>query len=211
MASLLSIVAMVDKRLANELFLDVAAHLANRVDPKAEYYLDWAKKEWNWFKGSGMINAEHLINDGLENVTCKNNGGTVWSYNQGVVLGGLTELSRSTQDKSYIKVAKRIADAAIGNLTDSNGILHDVCEPDCGADGSQFKGVFARNLRILHQASPEARYATLLENNANSIWANDRAKRDRLSLIWSGPFIRPANASTQSSAMDALVAALATS
>ncbi|KAK3715694.1 hypothetical protein LTR37_006919 [Vermiconidia calcicola] len=201
---------MVYIELANGLFLDVAAHLANRVGPKSEYYLEWAKIEWEWFQRSGMINARYLINDGLDNVTCKNNGGTVWSYNQGVIFGGLTELSLATQDMSYIDIAKRIADAAIGNLTDSNGILHDVCEPDCGADGSQFKGVFARNLRILHQASPEARYATFLENNANSIWANNRANRDELSLIWSGPFIKPATASTQSSAMDALVAALAT-
>jgi predicted alpha-1,6-mannanase (GH76 family) len=83
--------------------------------------------------------------------------------------------------------AKVIADAAIQNLTDSNGILHDPCEPDCGADGSQFKGVFARNLQILQQYSPEDRYATFLESNADSIWANDRSKRgDKLSLIWSG-------------------------
>jgi len=53
----------------------------------------------------------------------------------------LTELSRTTKDDSYITVAKQIADAAIANLTDANGILHDVCEPDCGADGSQFKGI----------------------------------------------------------------------
>ena len=59
------------------------------------------------------------------------------SYNQGVILGALTELSRATGDDSYITTAKTIADAAIANLTDANGILHDVCEPDCGADGSQ--------------------------------------------------------------------------
>jgi hypothetical protein len=83
--------------------------------------------------------------------------------------------------------AKLIADAAIQNLTDSNGILLDSCEPDCGADGSQFKGVFARNLQILQQYSPETRYATFLDDNANSIWANDRSRRgNKLSLIWSG-------------------------
>ena len=196
--------------IANELFLDVAAHLANRAGRKSGYYLDYAKKQWKWFQESGMINAQHTINDGLDNSTCKNNGGTVWSYNQGVILGGLTELGRVTRDSSYITTAKQIADAAIANLTDSNGILHDPCEPDCGADGSQFKGVFARNLQILQKVSPESRYSSFLDNNANSIWANDRDQKDELSLIWSGPFITPANASTQSSAMDAIVAALAT-
>lgn len=173
--------------IANELFLDVAAHLANRAGAKSDYYLDWAKKEWRWFKRSGMINSQNLINDGLDNATCQNNGGTVWSYNQGVILGGLTELNRATNDESYITTAKLIADAAIESLTDSNGILHDPCEPNCGADGSQFKGVFARNLQILHQASPEDRYVTFFEQNANSIWQNDRSRRNnQLSVIWSG-------------------------
>ncbi|KAK5691818.1 hypothetical protein LTR17_025529 [Elasticomyces elasticus] len=196
--------------IANELFLDVAAHLANRRGSKSSYYLSWAKKQWAWFQSSGMINAQHTINDGLNITTCKNNGGTVWSYNQAVILGGLTELSKATHDNSYVTTAKQIADAAIANLT-VNGILHDPCEPDCGADGSQFKGVFARNLQILQQASPETRYATFLSDNANSIWAKDRVGQSELSLIWSGPYIQPANASTQSSALDAIVGALATS
>lgn len=62
--------------IANELFLDVAAHLANRATEKS-YYLSWAKKQWAWFQKSGMINAQHTINDGLDINTCENNGGTV--------------------------------------------------------------------------------------------------------------------------------------
>ncbi|KAI7474106.1 hypothetical protein KC351_g10751 [Hortaea werneckii] len=191
--------------IANELFLDVAAHLANRAFRKS-YYLDWAQREWAWFQGSGMINSESTINDGLDLDTCENNGGTVWSYNQGVILGGLTKLSRATGDDSYITKAKEIADAAIAALT-QDGILHDACDPDCGGDGSQFKGIFARNLQILQKASPEERYASFLDANADSIWEHNR-EGSELSLIWSGPFITPANASTQSSAMDALIGAL---
>ncbi|KAK5693641.1 hypothetical protein LTR97_010210 [Elasticomyces elasticus] len=197
--------------IANELFLDVAAHLANRGGSKSSYYLSWAKKQWTWFQSSGMINAQHTINDGLNITTCKNNGGTVWSYNQGVIFGGLTELSKATHDNSYITTAKKIADAAIANLT-VNGILHLLRQAVADLiPGSQFKGVFARNLQILQQASPEKRYATFLSDNANSIWANDRVGQSELSLIWSGPYIQPANASTQSSALDAIVGALATS
>ena len=62
----------------------------------------------------------------------------VWSYNQGVILGGLTELTRATGDVSYVTKAKLIADAAISKLT-VNGILHDPCEPNCGGDGSQVR------------------------------------------------------------------------
>lgn len=66
--------------IANELFLDVAAHLANRAGPRSWYYLNWAKKQWTWFQNSGLINSQHLINDGLTNDTCKNNNRTTWSY-----------------------------------------------------------------------------------------------------------------------------------
>lgn len=195
--------------IANELFLSVAASLANRVRGGSTDYLAIAKQQYSWFIGSGMLNANHTINDGLDQKTCKNNNGTVWSYNQGVILGGLVELSTATGNETYITTAQKIADAAIAKLA-PNGILTDPCEPDCGADGAQFKGVFARNLQVLQKASPQARYATFLDNHANSIWANNRNDRNELSVQWVGPFVAPANASTQSSALDCLVASLAT-
>lgn len=170
--------------IANELHLSVAAHLANRVG--TGNYRDIALQQWNWFLGSGMINSDNLINDGLDR-NCQNNNGIVWSYNQGVVLGGLAELSRATGDASYINRAQTIADAAIASLA-PNGILKDQCEPNCGGDGPQFKGIFARNLMLLHQASPQTRYARFLENNANSIWNNDRNANNELGLVWSGAY-----------------------
>ncbi|KAG4028216.1 hypothetical protein MFRU_023g00530 [Monilinia fructicola] len=196
--------------IANELYLSVSAHLANRAtgSDKANY-LTIAKNQWNWFKGTGMINSQGTINDGLTS-SCQNNGGTVWSYNQGVILGGLVEISTATGDSSYLSSAKSIATAAIKALSDSNGILHDPCEPNCGGDGTQFKGVFMRNLQKLQQASPSSTYSTFIANNAKSIWANDRdSSNNGLSVNWAGPFVATANASTESSALDALVAAAA--
>ncbi|KAL1848743.1 hypothetical protein Daus18300_013497 [Diaporthe australafricana] len=128
--------------IANELYLSVAASLANRAD-ESDSYLSIAKEQWDWFKGSGMINDNNLINDGLDiqpDGSCTNNGDTVWSYNQGVVLGGLVELFVATGDSEYSSTASSIAEAAIEALSE-DGILHESCEPnDCGADGSQFKG-----------------------------------------------------------------------
>ena len=193
--------------IENELFLTVAAQLANRAVNKQDY-LHWALKEWEWFQGTGMINAEYNINNGVDFDTCENDGGTVWTYNQGVILGGLVELYKAAPDESYLVMAEKIAIAAIENLSDSNGILHEPCEPDCGADGPQFKGIFMRNLQILQQAVPNDRFESYINDNADSIWLNDRGNGDQLGLIWSGPFVK-ADASTQSSACDALVAALA--
>ena len=60
--------------IANELYLAVAASLANRMPAQnKQYYLDIAKTQWEWFKNSGMINGDSLINDGLDD-NCRNNG-----------------------------------------------------------------------------------------------------------------------------------------
>ncbi|KKZ62159.1 hypothetical protein EMCG_00474 [[Emmonsia] crescens] len=197
--------------IVNELFLSVAAHLATRVPENAKYYHGWAIKEWNWFKQTGMINGRNNINDGVNLKTCKNNNGIVWSYNQGVILGALVELAKASSppDASLIAQAHAIAAAAIAKLADNKGILHDPCEPNCGADGPQFKGIFMRNLQILHEASPRAKYKTFIENNARSIWRNDRNEKNQFGVNWAGPFAPPALASAQSSALDALVAAAA--
>jgi len=198
--------------IANELFLSVAAHLANRAsDPREKaQYLMWARREWRWFRASGMQNSQNLINDGLNSKhpsACVNNGQTTWSYNQGVVLGGLVELSRADGDAGLLTAAHSIADAALLRLTDARGILHDACEPRCGADGVQFKGIFVRNLMALDDASPQQRYKTFIEANADSILANAQGKDHEFGQVWSGPF-DGANAGTQSSALDALVAAV---
>lgn len=195
--------------IANELFLSVSAHLATRITDNSSYYLDWATREWSWFQSVNLINSEGVINDGLGSDCTGNTSTTVWSYNQGVILGGLVELNTASPNSSYIDAANSIAKAAIANLTDSNHVLHDVCEPDCAPDGTQFKGVFMRNLVKLQQASPDDLYKTVIEANAQSIWDNDRlTSNNSLSIDWAGPFVNWVNASTHSSALDALVAAV---
>ncbi len=197
--------------IANELFLSVAAHLANRAAPSARAsYLDWANKEWAWFQQSGMINGQNLINDGLDLSTCKNNGQNTWSYNQGVILGGLVELNRAQRSPQLMSTAQTIANAAITHLSDSNGVLHDTCEANCGADGVQFKGIFLRNLMALDAAAPNPQYATFAVTNAESIWTHSRDAGNAFGQVWSGPFDAE-NAGSQSSALDALVAAYAAS
>lgn len=131
-----------------------------------------------------------------------------WSYNQGVVLGGLVELNRVAPNDTYLETAHRIAQAAIRKLSDANMVIHDVCEPNCAPDATQFKGIFIRNLQMLHQVSPKDVYKNVIEACANSIWAYDRNDQDQLGVNWAGPFSL-ADASTHSSALDALVAATA--
>ncbi|CAN9459756.1 unnamed protein product [Alternaria alternata] len=201
--------------IANELFFSTAAHLANRAQGrrKRATYLAWAEESLQWFLESGMITDDGIINDGLTE-DCENNNKTAWSYNQGVILGGLAELYRAgnTREVTPLSLAVHLARAALIALSDEDGIVHDECEPDCGDDGAQFKGVFMRNLVKLHSVAPDKIFANAIRRNAESIWTRDRkVTPDGLpvfSVNWAGPWISPANASTQSSAMDALVAAI---
>ncbi len=177
--------------ITNELFLTMAAKLANRTSGTASAsYLTWAQKEWTWFVASGMINTSGLINDGLNSrdpAACKNNNGIVWSYNQGVVLGGLVELSRATSDPTLLTRAQGIANAVLSPaspLINPKGILVD--HGVSGGDAPQFKGVFLRNLMALHAAAPSAQFKSFADANADCIWANDNSST-RFGALWQGP------------------------
>jgi predicted alpha-1,6-mannanase (GH76 family) len=192
--------------IANELFLTVAARLYRRASNKS--YLHWAEQEWTWFNKSGMINAQNLVNDGLNSV-CQNNGQTTWTYNQGVILGGLVDMHKITGDHSYISKAEAIADAAISTLVDANGILMEPCESSggCGADGPQFKGIFMRNLSYLYETDSKKAYKEFILRNADSIWLKNRNNANQFGLRWAGPH-DSADACRQSAAIDALNAAI---
>jgi predicted alpha-1,6-mannanase (GH76 family) len=64
-----------------------------------------------------------------------------------------------------------------------------------------------RNLKSLYDVAPDDTYAKVINASANSIWENDRTDANSFGVDWSGP-VEGANASTHSSAMDALVAAI---
>ncbi len=195
--------------ITNELFLTLSAALANRVqDPKEKRrYLDWAEREWHWFHASGMINAQHLVNDGLNSKNphaCANNGENTWTYNQGVILGGLVELNKAAPDAALITEANAIAYAAIAGLSNSAGILQE--KTVSGKDTPQFKGVFLRNLAALYRTAPAPKYKNFAETNARSIWKRDQDPDHEFGALWQGPF-DSGDATRQTAALDALIAA----
>jgi predicted alpha-1,6-mannanase (GH76 family) len=197
--------------IENELFLSVAASLANREPDAARRASDlaWAEKEWTWFRDSGMINGDHLINDGLDHsdpAHCKNNGKNTWTYNQGVILGGLVELDKAAPDPALKTIGSSIALAAITHLTDKDGVLHESNDAHTGGDVPQFKGIFARNLMTFNSASPDPRYQAFFLANARSLWKNDRDEANHFGFYWAGP-LDSTDAARQSSALDLLIAA----
>lgn len=198
--------------IANELFFSVAAHLASRVySADGQKYADWAAREWKWFYMSGMINGDHLVNDGLAidagTGKCVNNKKTIWTYNQGVLVGALAEWSRTGGGADILTHARQIADAAVAHFSDKAGVIHEPCEPNCGADGIQFKGIFIRNLRDFDAIASEPIVGKAIATNAEAIWTKNRTPQNTFGTVWSGPVTTP-DAGTQTSALDVLNAAI---
>jgi predicted alpha-1,6-mannanase (GH76 family) len=195
--------------IPNELFLTVAArlHLRTANDMGTGGFLDWAQREWAWFKASGMIQADNQIVDGM-NGQCAVSG-PAYTYNQGVIVGGLVDLWRSTGDAALMDQAVAIARAAISHQTTPDGVfIEAVCDPNCGGgDGLQFKGIFARNIAYLYEANPLPELRDFLIVQSDAIWNLSRSAANEFGKRWAGPFDE-ADPSRQSSALDAVIGAV---
>jgi predicted alpha-1,6-mannanase (GH76 family) len=200
--------------ITNELFLELTAWLHNDI-PGDTTYLGWANAEWSWFSASGMINSSDLVNDGLTS-GCANNGGTTWTYNQGVILAALAQLYQATGNASLLTTAEGIATAAISHLA-PGGVLTEPCASS-GCDGDQeiFKGIFVRDLATLAATANTSMFDSFIDEQATSI--ETTYPGNGFGLLWSGTpestctstTANPCTTATEASAEQALVAALAT-
>ena len=198
--------------IPNELFLTAAVRLHQRTpgDTGPGSFIDWAQRDWAWFQTSGMIRADNLIVDGTNLSTCKPTGAT-YTYNQGVILGALADLSQATSDPAPLAEAETLAHASMLKMVDKSGVfLETACDPKCGdGDDEQFKGVYARNLAHLYTLSPRPEYQAFLITQSDAIWNDDRNPQNEFGMYWEGPFDK-LSSSRQSSALDAMNGAVIT-
>jgi predicted alpha-1,6-mannanase (GH76 family) len=194
--------------ISNSLALNVAAQLAVRTGDST--YSDWATSQWEFISGSGLITSENLVVDGFDSSTCDATG-AVYTYNQGSMIGALVSLNKMNGDSSLLDTALNIANAAIDSLTDDNGVLHESGDEagSLGTDGAAFKGVMARNIQFLAQATGDSGLKDFLDTNAQALW-NSRNSQGRFGVVW-GVTTDDTDSSSQASALNALVGAAALS
>ena len=198
--------------ITNSLFMAGALRLHQHAPDTVQghTYLEWGELAWNWIQQHKLINDRHLVENGL-NTDCEIETGAFYTYNHGVIIGALIAYYQISKDDAYLQQATQIADAAIKHLTNEQGILQELKEPEITGDSAQFKGIFVRNLSRLYQITKQPRHADFILRNANSIWDSARnAKTGEIGGLWTGPFDK-ADAARQSSALDALNAAIVVS
>ncbi|MBP2475891.1 hypothetical protein JOF53_004763 [Crossiella equi] len=162
------------------LYLRLSAELGDAT------WLARARTGWDWFERSGMVNADGLVNDGLHQ--CRNNGQTVWSYNQGLALGTATILWRTTGERRYLDSARRLATAATTRpeLT-VNGVLTESCDQpgrSCDDNQRQFKGIFLRYYAEYARATGSG--GDYLTRQTTSLWTTARDPLNHLGQRWAG-------------------------
>jgi hypothetical protein len=192
----------------NALMMRLSAWLARYADSEQNRaaYLSWAKGAWAWFKNTGMVGADQLVFDSLDQ-NCAPTGQKL-TGNQGLLLGGLIELWQSTQDAALLDQADLIAQSVLANMVDADGVLREQCEPTCGeGDIILHKGMFVAELARLHALRPQVAYQTFLLRQTDSLWQSSKNDVDEFGASWAGPFDRP-DPLRQAAALDALVASV---
>ncbi|RZQ63917.1 glycoside hydrolase family 76 protein [Amycolatopsis suaedae] len=187
------------------LYLRLAAAVHNRT-PGDTVWRGRARTAADWYLRSGLINGASLVNDGLTR-DCRNNGQTVWTYNQGLAIGGFLEAWRATGDGALLDTARRLADAAVTGLT-RDGVLTESCDVGtrtCDDNQKQFKGIFSRYLADLARVT--GGYAGFAARQAESIWSRDRDPLNRIGQRWAGGSPNQLDWRTQASGLGALIAA----
>jgi predicted alpha-1,6-mannanase (GH76 family) len=195
--------------ISNELFLKDASILY--IKTGSTYYLDWADREYKWLMGSGMINRNGLVNDGLT-ASCRNNGGTEWTYNQGELIGALSYFYVAAGNQKALQVAESVADSSMENLTYKGILSEPACTPasTCHYGQGLFKGAYIDNLYYLFSITGKERYAGFILRNARSIWSRDRNGNYQFGFSWNGRNTYY-SISTEDSGTDAEIAAKETS
>jgi hypothetical protein len=125
--------------------------------------LTWATSVYQWVvhclgTTSGLYN-DHVNPNGSVNTT-------IWSYNQGVMVGAGVLLYQVTGNTAYLEQAQQTATAAVSYFGTGTALVNQ---------GPAFNAIYFRNLFLLNQVAPNAAYASEAQSFATTMWAQRQA------------------------------------
>jgi hypothetical protein len=139
----------------------LAAKLHERTGDGA--YLDWATCIYDWTRlalwGADALYMDRIAPDGARDPT-------IWSYNQGSMIGSGVLLGRQTGDSWYLGHAVETAAASMGRIS----------VPDLVTQDPAFNAVFFRNLLVLDRIRPDPRYRALASDYGTRMWESRRTR-----------------------------------
>lgn len=125
--------------------------------------LTWATSVYQWVvhclgTASGLYD-DHVNPNGGVNTT-------IWSYNQGVMVGAGVLLYQVTGNSAYLLQAQQTAAAAVSYFGTGTALVNQ---------GPAFNAIYFRNLFLLNQVAPNAAYASEAQSFATTMWTQRQA------------------------------------
>jgi Glycosyl hydrolase family 76 len=135
-----------------------------RITRNAQY-LQFAEQAYEWVRGclsepSGLY-ADHIGQRGVVDPT-------LWSYNQGTMIGAGTLLYQATHNGAYLFQARRTARAALAYFTPER----------LGSEIPFFPSIYFRNLLYLDSVTRDPPGPKLAQAYADNVWRNLRLSGD---------------------------------
>ncbi len=140
-----------------ELGLELSRLTGNTSD------LTWATRMYQWAvtclgTASGLYD-DHVNSDGSVNTT-------IWSYNQGVMVGAGVLLYHATGTSTYLAQAEQTATAAVTYFGTGSTLVNQ---------GPAFNAIYFRNLFLLDKVAPNAAYRSDAQSFASYMWTQRQA------------------------------------
>ncbi|KAJ3254292.1 hypothetical protein HK103_007262 [Boothiomyces macroporosus] len=161
--------------IANGLYFELSSKLFLKT--KNQFYLNEAQKTIDWIMNVAKLYDGKVFQDGIENIdsTCDIRGG-IYSYQLGVIISGMVNMFKGTNDQSWLEQATQMAINSLplfstnGTIREYNSCDLGITNTDCGNDGPLFKGIYVRGLSRLIAITGLTTDTETIVNSLTSSW-----------------------------------------